>query len=338
MLDEGIANSIVPSAMSFSPNSQPASPVDVLVIGGGPAGLTAAITLARQRHTAVVFDSGTYRNAASSSLNLILTWDGESPAEFRAAARQNILARYSSILFRDVAVVRVAKTAEELFEAVDAQGRRWTGRKLIIATGMRDIFPAIDGYAACWGKGIFHCLMCSHSGDLGATSGILAEGKSADLAGTLLFARAALQLTPSGVTIYTHGSSELAAALAAASATAPLSVDSRVVSRVHMSPSGQVVLAFCDGSVAEESFLGHRPQMQPAAPGLIEQLGLQTTGTGEPVVGKTYETSVRGVFAAGDAGCWVKFAGGATFSGTMAAWGAGLQLQAERWGMDAPQF
>jgi gliotoxin/aspirochlorine biosynthesis thioredoxin reductase len=129
--------------------------LDVLIIGAGPGGLSLALGLARQLHTAVVFDSGSYRNSLGSHMHNVVTWDHEDPAVFRAAARKNILKRYDTIQFQDVAVESVSKTPQGLFKAVDATGKSWMGRKLVLATGVKDILPDIDGYADCWARGMY---------------------------------------------------------------------------------------------------------------------------------------------------------------------------------------
>lgn len=129
-------------------------PVDVLIIGGGPAGLTAALTLARQRHTAVVFDSHIYRNASSNHIHTVITWDHKDPKEFRAAARENIAAGYETVTFRDVGVETLRKAEDGSFAATDTEGKLWTGKKVILATGVKDVYPDIEGYAECWVTGM----------------------------------------------------------------------------------------------------------------------------------------------------------------------------------------
>ena len=129
-------------------------PVDVLIIGGGPAGLTVALTLARQLHTAIVFDSGEYRNAGSNHMHTVLTWDHKDPSDFRTAAKENILSGYQTIQFRDTVLTKVQKTEKGLFEATDKAGQTWSGRKVVLCMGVTDIYPNIEGYDDCWVKGM----------------------------------------------------------------------------------------------------------------------------------------------------------------------------------------
>lgn len=125
--------------------------IDVLVIGGGPAGLTAATTLVRQLHTVVVFDSGSYRNHMTKHMHNVPTWDHKDPAEFRAIARKDLLTNYKTCTFEDTEI-KSLKEVPGGFEAEDSNGKTWTGKKVILATGVADDFPNIEGYAECWGK------------------------------------------------------------------------------------------------------------------------------------------------------------------------------------------
>jgi thioredoxin reductase len=126
--------------------------IDVAIIGGGPAGLTAAATIARQLHTAVVFDNHRYRNARSSHMHMVPTWDHKNPKEFRAAIKRDIQARYSTIQFADVGVAKVDKKSDSHFHIVDESGMEHDFRKVILAVGMADSFPDIEGYQDAWAR------------------------------------------------------------------------------------------------------------------------------------------------------------------------------------------
>ena len=99
------------------------SVIDVLIVSGGPAGLSVATGLARQVYSAVLFDHGVYRNARASHMHNVTGWDHNPPAEFRAKARTHLLDHYTKIRFEQAAIQRVSQTDAGQFEALDHQGR-----------------------------------------------------------------------------------------------------------------------------------------------------------------------------------------------------------------------
>jgi thioredoxin reductase len=124
------------------------SEYDIIIVGGGPSGLGAASSIVRQSHKTVLFDSGKYRNTLSKHLHTLPSWDHRDPAEFRAAARAGF-DRYGSITVENVEVESIKKRDDGLFEAT-AGGKTWTSKKVILATGVEDVFPDIPGYSDCW--------------------------------------------------------------------------------------------------------------------------------------------------------------------------------------------
>lgn len=134
--------------------TSPATIYDVLIIGAGPAGLSTALGLARQTYSAIVFDSQQYRNAYTQRMHNVVTWDHRPPAEFRAAARENIQSRYNSIHFKDATIVSAAKNEDGTFEVTGDHQNKYRGKKLALATGVMDVFPNIKGFEDLWGKSI----------------------------------------------------------------------------------------------------------------------------------------------------------------------------------------
>lgn len=134
---------------------------DVLIIGGGPAGLSMATTLARQAQTTLILDSATYRNAPSKHMHGIPGFDHVDPAAFRAKVRKDLADRYSACVeYKTATVAEVRRLTEEDggvtgFEAVDTEGVRYRGLKLGLGTGVRDVVEGEgEGYEECWGKGM----------------------------------------------------------------------------------------------------------------------------------------------------------------------------------------
>ena len=91
-------------------------------------------------------------------MHTVPTWDHRDPSEFLAACRKDLVARYSTVSFQDVAIERIKKTQREdgtsLFLATDENGEEWWGRKVILATGITDVMPDIEGYEQCWTNGM----------------------------------------------------------------------------------------------------------------------------------------------------------------------------------------
>ncbi|KAL4955394.1 FAD/NAD(P)-binding domain-containing protein [Aspergillus filifer] len=311
------------------------SPVDVLIIGGGPAGLTAALTLVRQNHSAVLFDSGIYRNGDAEHMHMVPTWDHRNPSEFRTKGRSEVLEHYETVKIVKGHLTTAHKISDSLFEVADDSGRAWQGRKIILATGSQDIFPDIPGYAEAWVKRIYHCLYCEGYEDRGAaSSGVLAIQAASVAPMAIHLAENAAHLS-STVTIYTHGSKDLSAQIQQSLGNAnqnTFNVDPRAISRLRVLESGGIQLTFADGTTAVEAFLVHNPFTKTNGP-FAEQLGVEMTVSGELIANfPAYQTSVRGVFAAGDCVTQYKVVAGAISSGCNAAVAASTQLLAEKYG------
>ncbi|KAL2283667.1 hypothetical protein FJTKL_09725 [Diaporthe vaccinii] len=305
--------------------------IDIAIIGGGPGGLTAATTIVRQLHTAVVFDNHKCGIALSSHMHTVPTWDHGDPEEFREAAREDILARYSTVEFADVGVVKIEKKSDSHFHLVDESGKEYDFRKIILATGTAYDFPDIDGYQETWGSRIYRCLYCFGYEDRGAkSSGVLVVPPIGPGMG-LHMAGLAAQLSDK-VILYTHSDQDSAAELRplVEAANAKFNVDSRQIKRL-VDNGGSLTIEFADGSAKEEAFLAHNPQASVKGP-FVEQLGLAVSPAGHIVAGiPDFQSSVRGVFAAGDVASPYTAVNVAIASGFGAAVAAIAQLQAKKY-------
>jgi thioredoxin reductase len=132
--------------------------LDVLIVGAGPAGLSAALVLGRCRRRVVICDAGHPRNAASLGLHGFLTRDGIDPAEFLHIGREQ-LRPYETIELRQTEVIDARRLAGG-FEVTLSDGERISSRKLLLATGVVDEVPAIAGLAELYGRSVFHCPYC----------------------------------------------------------------------------------------------------------------------------------------------------------------------------------
>jgi thioredoxin reductase len=131
---------------------------DVIIVGAGPAGLSAALILGRCRRTVLLCDSGKPRNWASQALHGYLTRDGIEPAEFRAIGRRE-LEKYETVEVRDIGAMK-AECRDGSFSVTLADRTEVSARKLLIATGVLDNVPDIPGLAPLYGRSVFHCPYC----------------------------------------------------------------------------------------------------------------------------------------------------------------------------------
>ncbi|KAL5042774.1 hypothetical protein BDW71DRAFT_189360 [Aspergillus fruticulosus] len=306
--------------------------VDVLIIGAGPSGLSTATGLARQLHSAVVFDSGVYRNARTSHMHNVLGWDHRNPAELRAAGRSQLTERYATVSFENSTIESIKKLEEkQLFVARNEAGKQWYGRKVVLATGVRDVPLDIEGYDECWANGIYHCLFCDGYEERGQdTVGVLGVGPIANIQRALHLARMAHQLSQS-VTIYTNGNTALADEIWSAVSDAPwLKVDARTIARFQKGDVGKtVILHFDDAKTKQEGFLVYHPKTEINGP-FASQLSLALTEGGDIQTSQPFhETSVPGVFAVGDCATPLKAVTPAISMGSLTAGGLVAQLQAQ---------
>ncbi|MEH3034358.1 MAG: FAD-dependent oxidoreductase [Aeromicrobium erythreum] len=138
----------------------PSSPLDVLVVGGGAAGLSAALVLARSRRSVVVVDAGEPRNAPAEGVHNYLGREGTPPLELQAIGRDEV-ARYGGTVVHDrVVAITPVGDDEPLFDAELAGGRVLRARRVVLATGLVDELPDVPGLAERWGHEVLHCPYC----------------------------------------------------------------------------------------------------------------------------------------------------------------------------------
>jgi thioredoxin reductase len=269
-----------------------AVPWDVLVIGGGPAGLSAALMLGRCRRRVLVCDSGPKRNRASRALHGFLTRDGIAPAELLAIARAQ-LRRYATVRRRRARVTGVRRRGR-LFEATLAGGRRVRARRILLATGVVDSLPSWPSLARFYGRSVFHCPYCD--GWEFRDRRLAAWGPTPATAGL------ALKLTSWSrrVTLLTGGAYRLAAPLRARLRRGGVLVREEPVSGLggRGTTLERVRLAAGPPLPCDALFLTV-PCRQ--ACDLFRPLGCRLTRSGAVRADRRSRTHAEGVYAAGDA-------------------------------------
>ena len=137
----------------------PESKRDVIIVGAGPAGLSAALMLGRCRRSVLIIDNGSPRNASSRALYGYLTRDGVPPQTFLQMARRE-LARYETVEIRDGTAAAADCDPATGFTVTLTTGERFPSRKLLLATGVCDKLPGIPGFEDLYGRSVFHCPYC----------------------------------------------------------------------------------------------------------------------------------------------------------------------------------
>jgi thioredoxin reductase len=151
--------------------------VDVLVVGGGAAGLSAALLLGRALRTTLVCDAGQPRNARARAVHGFLTRDGIPPEELRKASRAE-LARYETVTLFDGRVSDVRADGDGfVFTLEGGEGGR--ARRVLLATGVVDALPAVAGFDELYGTSVFHCPMCDGWELRGGALAVLGSGEHA---------------------------------------------------------------------------------------------------------------------------------------------------------------
>ncbi|GAB2938118.1 NAD(P)/FAD-dependent oxidoreductase [Rhodococcus aerolatus] len=268
--------------------------VDVVVVGGGPAGLAAAVALARSRRSVVVVDAGRPRNAPADGAHNLLGQEGVPPLELLARGRDELASYGGQVLTAEVDGVE--RTGDGF--TVSAAGQVLLARRLVVTTGLVDELPDVPGVAARWGRDVLHCPFC-HGWEVRRRAvGVLATGPAAVHQAQLFRA-----LTPD-VTLFTH----TGPALADADAETLLALGVRVVDGevVELEVTGDALtgVRLADGTVVAREALVVAPRFV-ARSALLESLGLEVEDVlaGEHVMARRVPADPRGATAV--PGVWV---------------------------------
>ncbi|MCX5128660.1 NAD(P)/FAD-dependent oxidoreductase [Streptomyces sp. NBC_00347] len=164
---------------AYATDALPDGTVDAVVIGGGAAGLNGALMLARSRRSVVVIDSGTPRNAPAEGVHGLFALDGTPPAELYGRGREDVRRYGGLVVSGEVSAAEHAAPSADgdlRFTVTLADGRALTARRLLVATGLRDVLPELPGLAEHWGHSVVHCPYCHGWEVRDEPIGVLATG------------------------------------------------------------------------------------------------------------------------------------------------------------------
>ena len=290
---------------------------DVLIVGGGPAGLNAALILGRSRRRVVLCDAGNPRNARSRGVNGFLSRDGIDPHDLRRLGREQ-LAAYDQVVLRD-GEVRSVQCTHDGFEAVLGDDTRFQARKLLLATGLEIDFPPIDGLAGLYGRGVFDCPYCDGWDERDGPLAVYGPGdKGHGFALELLgWSR--------DVVLLTGGPAKLSDAKRRVLDRHAIRLIEDPVVSVEGGADGLERIRFADGGAIERRALFFVPDDRRISP-LAVNLGCDLTERGDADASVYGKTNVAGVYVAGDASRRVHFAIVAAAEGAMAGFSINNEL------------
>lgn len=293
--------------------------LDVVIIGGGPAGLSAGLILARCRRNIAIIDSGKGRNRFAHEMHGYLSRDCIAPSEFRSQSRRD-LSRYD-VRCIEAEVETAARKPDGTFAIGLASGESLHARKLLLATGVRDLLPDFEGFMDCYGKSAHHCPYCD--GYEHRDQRIAAYGRGNAAIGIAL----ALRTWSANVTACLDGepADENHLALARRN-NIPVRAES-VICLAHESGSLRAVHFDQGAPLAAEALFFNTGQVQRSE--LPRLLGCEFDDHGGIKTSDRQCTTVKGLYLAGDADKEVQFVIVAASQGATAAVGINHELQNE---------
>jgi len=293
--------------------------LDVLVVGGGPAGLSAALMLGRCRRHVLVCDLGQPRNRRSRALHGYLTRDGITPHDFNDLGRRELPAY--GIEVRGVGVTG-AQLLDDRYRISLGDGSQEDARYLLIATGVIDDLPAIPGFDECYGTSIFHCPYCD--GWERRDRQLAAFGRGTHVTGLAL----GLKTWSADVVVCTHGG-RLARHLRERLGRNGIGIRTEPIARLEHEDGALTTVTFASGEALPRNAMffstGQHPQSD-----LATKLGCTLTHRGAVKTGTLCDTNVPRLFVAGDASRDAQFVVVAAAEGVKAAVAINKALQAEQ--------
>lgn len=313
---------------------------DCIVVGGGAAGLSAALVLGRARRRTLLVDAGEQANLPAHGIGGLLGHDGRPPSELYELGRQE-LAGYPAVEVRSDSAVGASavsgpgdgepESAGGRFDVELTSGTTERARTLVLTTGMSYTRPKIPGVEELWGDSVFHCPFC-HGWEARESPLAMHGNGDKGMHGALM-----LRGWTDDVVLLTDGPSELDEDRTNRLTAAGVAIDERPVAELLARDGRLSEIVFADGErLAREGMMV--AALLQRTDGLAEPLGLELRGdspmvTGAIKVDNVQETNVAGVFAAGDVTGHSPNIVGAISSGSMAATGAVRILLAEDFGL-----
>jgi thioredoxin reductase len=294
---------------------------EVIIIGGSYAGLSAAMALGRSLRNVLIIDSGLPCNRQTPHSHNFITQDGQKPGAIAEKARKDVL-QYGTVKFLNDLAVSGRKT-ENGFTIVTQSGEKLRAKKLIFATGIRDIMPDIKGFADCWGISVVHCPYC-HGYELrGKKTGIIANGERA-----LHLVWLVNNLTDN-ITLLTAGQLDFKPEQIAKLNRHNIEVFETGIAEIEHHQGHVRNVRFTDGSrIAFEAIYAAVPFTQHSD--IPAGLGCELTEQGYLKIDGFHKTTIEGVYACGDNTSMLRSVANAVGSGNLTGTAVNMVLTNEQ--------
>lgn len=283
---------------------------DVIIVGAGPAGSTAAMVLARMRRKVLIIDDGQPRNQRSQGMHNYLSRDGLLPTEFLELAHKELDGYgINRVQARATAARRLG---DHGFEVCDDRKGRHLSKRLLLATGVKDNIPQIPGMQELWGKGVYHCPFCDGYELCDKNIGLYASRYNG-------FGMAmALKQLSSSVTLFTDGRGYLSAEQRRQLSGRDVKVISTKIAELSCSNDRLTCVTLQDGMqvACDAVFVHHGHKVNNE---LLIQLGARMSSKGAAITNRKQACSVPGLYVAGDAAIDMHFVIVAAAEGAKAA-------------------
>jgi thioredoxin reductase len=302
---------------------------DCIIIGGGPAGLNAAVVLGRCRRSVLVFDTEQYRNRYSHGMHNYLTRDDIPPADFLKHCH-NELEKYS-VQKLNKKITSAKRNNEGVFEVKDEKGAKYYAKKLLVATGLSDTLPDIEGFQKFYGKSIYHCPYCDGWEVRDKKLGVYARNKEGwELALNL-------KSWSNDVTIYTDGKNKVKPSQKLHLDANEIPVVKTPIAKLKGEGDQLKKIVFKNGEEKDCDTIffvnGFTQQCN-----LAEAFGCDVSKKGVIITNSFQQTNIQGLYVAGDASKDMHFVVVAASEGAKAGVTINKELQKDIWTKNTENF
>lgn len=281
---------------------------DVIVIGGSYAGLSSAMALGRSLRNVLIIDNGKPCNIQTPYSHNFLTQDGKTPKEISTIAKQQV-EKYETVKFYN-GLATIGTKTENGFEIVCNSGDKFTAKKLIFATGIKDTIPDIKGFAECWGISVIHCPYCHGYEFRKKATGIFADGARGFHLASLV------NNLSDNVTLLTNSKADFNDEQIAKLKKHNIEIIETTIAEVEHKNGNIKQVIFSDGTKKSfDALYASLPFTQHSD--IPVSLGCELTELGYIKVSPFQEANISGVFACGDNTNMLRSVANAVYSGSL---------------------